>query len=184
MRPFWPTVVLGVAGAGLAAYAGAQDWVRIHAGGDPIASVGVSLDSPATTALALVALAAWGVFLVTRGLLRRAVAVLAAIASIAPVLGVWGTRRHLLQTHADSVGTVWPWLAVVGCLVSFVAAGIAVAKAPGWPEMGRRYDAPAGASAAERDARVPLAERSSLDVWKSLDQGHDPTSPPSSERPE
>lgn len=180
MRSFWLTVLVGVAGAGLAAYAGAQDWVRIHAGGDPITAVGVSLDSPATTALSLVALAAWGVLLVTRGVFRRAVAVLAALASPAPVLGVWSTRQHLLQTHADSVGTAWPWVAVLGCVLSCAAAVVALVKAPGWPEMGRRYDAPAGAA----QPVVPLAEQSSIDVWKALDQGHDPTAPRSAERPE
>jgi hypothetical protein len=179
-RRFWPTVLVGAAGAGLAAYAGARDWVRIHAGGDPITSVGVSLDSPATTALALVALAAWGVFLVTRGRVRRGLAGLAALASIAPVPGVWGTRHHLLQTHADSTGTLWPWLAVVGCLVACAAAVLAVVEAPGWPEMGRKYDAPAGAAA----PAVPLEEQSSLDVWKALDQGHDPTTRQPPERPE
>lgn len=180
MRSLWPTVLVGVAGAGLAAYAGAQDWVRIQAGGDPITAVGVSLDSPATTALALVALAAWGVLLVTRGWFRRAVAVLAAFASIAPVPSIWGTRDHLLHANADSVGTAWPWVAVVGCLVSCAAAVVAVVKAPGWPEMGRKYDAPAGAAA----PAVPLENQSSLDVWKALDEGHDPTARHSPERPE
>jgi hypothetical protein len=179
-RPFWLTVLAGVAGAGLAAYAGAQDWVRIQADGDPITAIGVSLDSPATTALALVALAAWGVFLVTRGRFRRAVAVVAAVASIAPVPGVWGTRRHLLETHAGSVGTSWPWVAVAGCLVACAAAVVAVLRSPGWPEMGRRYDAPAGAAA----PAVPLEDQSSLDVWKALDAGQDPTAHRSPDRPE
>jgi hypothetical protein len=180
MRAFWTTVLVGVAGAGLAAYAGAQDWVRIQAGGDPITSVGVSLDSPATTALALVALAAWGVFLVTRGWFRRGVALVAGVAALAPVAGAWGTRQHLLHTHADSVGTAWPWVAVVGCLVSAAAAVVAVLRAPGWPEMGRKYDAPAGAEAPV----VPLEEQSTLDVWKALDEGHDPTARQAPDRPE
>jgi hypothetical protein len=179
MRSFWLTVLVGLAGAGLAAYAGAQDWVRVKAGGDTISAVGVSLDSPATTALALVALAAWGVFLVTRGWFRRGVAVLAAVTSVAPVIGVWSTRQHLLDTHADAVGTVWPWLAVVGCVASCAAGVTAVLKAPGYPEMGRRYDAPAGAEA----PAVPLEEQASIDVWKALDSGQDPTArrPDSSE---
>jgi hypothetical protein len=171
MRSFWITVLVGVAGAGLAAYAGGRDWVRIQAAGDPITAVGVSLDSPATTALSLVALAAWGVFLVTRGWFRRGVAILAGVAALAPVLGVWSTRSHLLETHADSVATAWPWVAVAGCLVSAAAAAVAVARAPGWPEMGRKYDAPAGAETPV----VPVEEQSSLDVWKALDEGHDPT---------
>lgn len=180
MRSFWTTVLVGVAGAGLAAYAGAQDWVRIQAGGDPITAVGVSLDSPATTSLALVALAAWGVFLVTRGWFRRGVAIVAGVAALAPLLGIWGTRRHLLDTHTDSVGTAWPWVAAAACLVCAAAAVVAVLKAPGWPEMGRKYDAPAGA----RKPVLPVEEQSSIDVWKALDEGHDPTAGRSPDRSE
>jgi hypothetical protein len=180
MRSFWTTVLVGVAGAGLAAYAGSQDWVRIEAAGDPITAVGVSLDSPSTTALSLVALAAWGVFLVTRGWFRRGVVIVGGIASFTAVLGIWDTRRHLLETHDSSVGTVWPWVAAAACLVSAAAVVVAVLKAPGWPEMGRKYDAPAGAESPV----IPIEEQSSLDVWKALDEGHDPTAGRSPERPE
>jgi hypothetical protein len=42
---------------------------------------------------------------------------------------------------------------------------------PAWPEMGSRYDAP---GAAEQET-APPEERSSLDLWRSLDEGQDPT---------
>ena len=53
------------------------------------------------------------------------------------------------------------------------AAVAAVRLAPAWPEMGSRYDAPAthGPSA----AATPAEERTSLDLWKSMDEGDDPT---------
>ena len=44
---------------------------------------------------------------------------------------------------------------------------------PGWPEMGRRYDAPADATA-ERAAPLP-EEQENLDLWKAMDEGRDPT---------
>lgn len=173
-RTFWPTVLLGAAGAVLAAYAGHRDWISLgHR--DPFAPADqTGLDSPATTALALVALAAWGVVLVTRGIVRRAVALLGALAAIAPVAALWHTVHHLESTHAGSHSTVWPWLALAGSLVSFVAAVLAVRTAPQWPEMGAKYDAPADAAAAAH-THEPVEEQSSLDLWKSLDEGHDPT---------
>ena len=56
------------------------------------------------------------------------------------------------------------WL-VVGVLAAVVSVGAwaaVVAHVPHWPEMGRRYDAPAAAPPG--------------DLWKAMDQGHDPTS--------
>lgn len=173
-RTFWPTVLLGLIGAGVAAWAGHHPWIA-GAKDDPFSQTqGASLDSPATTALALVALAAWGVILVTRKHVRRIVAILGGLAAIAPVPALWGTRHHLLSTHAGSHGTGWPWVALVALLLSWLMFVVAVLKAPAWPEMGAKYDAPAGASAGTASA-VPLEEQSSIDLWKSLDEGHDPT---------
>ena len=50
----------------------------------------------------------------------------------------------------------------------------------GWPEMGRRYDAPADGAAVA--PTTPVEEQSSLDVWKAIDEGRDPTD--ASERPD
>ncbi len=73
---------------------------------------------------------------------------------------------------------MWPWLAGLGALASLVTTVLAVRWAPGWPEMGSRYDAPtAGGGAAAADLVDP-ADRSSLDLWKAMDEGRDPTSGP------
>lgn len=179
-RTFWPTVLLGLIGAGVAAWAGHHPWIA-GAQDDPFAQAqGTNLDSPATTALALVALAAWGVVLVTRRHVRRVVALLGAIAAIAPVPAIWSTRHHLLATHDASHGTGWPWVALIALVVSFLASAVAVVKAPAWPEMGAKYDAPTGAEhTATTD--VPLEEQSSIDLWKALDEGTDPTAEPAQE---
>ena len=48
--------------------------------------------------------------------------------------------------------------------------------APGWPEMGSRYDAPSGGGAARGEAaRAREAPRTDLDTWRALDEGRDPT---------
>ena len=49
----------------------------------------------------------------------------------------------------------------------------AVRLVPGWPEMGRRYDAPADAAPAAPE-KAP-EEQENLDLWKAMDEGHDPT---------
>jgi hypothetical protein len=86
------------------------------------------------------------------------------------LLGVSGTRAHLLDTHAGSTGTIWPWLTLAAGLVAAVAAATAVVAAPQWPEMGTKYDAPSGAAPAPQEE-----PESSLEVWKALDEGRDPT---------
>ena len=72
---------------------------------------------------------------------------------------------------ADITHTGWFWVAAVGAVLSVVATVAAVLCAPYWPEMGSRYDAPGAAKA----PAVPPEDQSSLDLWKAMDEGHDPT---------
>ena len=79
-------------------------------------------------------------------------------------------------TRSDTLGTEltgWFWVAAAGALVSVVAAILAAAWCPAWPEMGSRYDAPGAAGPAAGE--VPPEDRTHLDLWKQLDQGRDPT---------
>ncbi len=67
--------------------------------------------------------------------------------------------------------TVWAGIGILAGLVVLVSAVLAVRDVGGWPEMGTRYDAPG-------QQRVELPEPDSttnLDLWKSMDEGHDPT---------
>ena len=43
---------------------------------------------------------------------------------------------------------------------------------PRWPEMGTRYDAPAARTPTAVDAADDASNR---DLWKAIDEGHDPT---------
>ena len=179
MKAFGPTVTAGLAGAALAAWAGSNDWVKVTAPGPMPADLN---DSPATTGLALVALAAWGVVLVTRGFVRRLVAALAGLAGIGAIVTFFGhagidalgraVESKVVWGETQHATTPWPYLALLGAVLTIAAAVAAVVLAPRWPEMGRRYDAPAAAKA----ERKPLEEQSTIDVWKSLDEGRDPTS--------
>ena len=192
-KRFAPTVLLGVASAGAAAIAGHQAWVTVRAldGADPVESAladeaGRSVgDVPLAGALALVTLACWGVLLVTRGRFRRAVAVLGAAAALG-VVAAWLDALLTLQDETveawtgagDALATGftgWFWIAGAAGLLALLTALAAVRLAPGWPEMGRRYDAPGSAAPTGQDAAVPPAEQSNLDLWKALDEGQDPT---------
>lgn len=190
-RTFGPVVLLGLAAATLAAVAGNKPWAQGHGqAADRLAGMPLADEAgkvPAAGALALVVLACWGVVLVTRGRVRRAVAVLGALASAGILVAVvtgWSSSVDALRSDLAEVGTVgsvdhtaWAWLAGLGALASLAATVLAVRWTPGWPEMGSRYDAPTAGAAAPAEPADP-ADRSSLDLWKAMDEGRDPTAGP------
>ncbi len=181
-RSYAPTVLLGLAGAAAAAVAGTKDWARASgdaAGAAVVATAKGSEAAPLVVALALVALAAWGVVLVLRGRARRVVAVAGALAClgalVAGVAAFQGAQDDALAAltakgvtgHAGRASlTAWYFAAAAGALLALGAFVVAVRRAPAWPAMGSRYDAP-GARAAE-----PVTDQ---DLWRALDEGHDPT---------
>ena len=190
-------MLLGLAGAGLAAVAGGKPWVAGRSGsvdssadGSTAMASTLSIDSaaqsPVALALALVVLASWGVLLVVRGRFRRAVAVLALVAAVGlmvvSVEAFWSLPDALADallelSGTDTVSTSftgWYAAALVGSLLSLVATAAAVALVRHWPEMGTRYDAPAGGRGpAEPEAAAVPTEN--IDIWKALDEGRDPT---------
>ena len=185
-RSFGPTVLVGLAGATLAAVAGAKDWARASTsvGGTQVSgAVTGSETAPLVVALALVALAAWGVVLVVRGRPRRVVAVVGALASAGALASTVAASG---RAHDDAVGnvvaqgagadaftsslTAWYYLAGIGAALALLAFAVAVRAVPGWPAMGSRYDAPA--ARADTEAATPATEQ---DMWRALDDGRDPT---------
>jgi hypothetical protein len=176
-RTFGPVVLAGLAGAGLAAVAGNEAWAGATGCEVPVAG---TADSPGTTAVALALLAAWGVLLVTRGRVRRGVSFLVAVLAVglAPtvVLGLQTARDSFDEDPTAGCGSVsttgWFWVAAVAAVLALVAGVAAAVLTPRWPEMGRRYDAPADQPVAPAK---PPEERENLDLWKDMDQGRDPT---------
>jgi len=189
-RTFAPAVLVGLAAAGLVAVAGNQPWAKADDDqggiGEQVAAVSVAVGdakAPLATALALVVLASWGVLLVTRDRFRRVVAWLAAVASaglLAAVVAAVVAAPDVVADAYEPYGvtdlgvhrTAWCWLAVAGAVLALGAAVVAVRDVRHWPQMGRRYDAPGSAD----DAGA--GERSNLDLWKAMDEGRDPTTPP------
>ena len=185
-RTFGPVVLAGLAGAGLAAVAGHEPWAHASRSGRAAGpSPSRRSRPPAAGAVrARSCLACWGVLLVTRGLVRRVASVLAALLSpsdrwSAVVTGVRRRKGRTVTTGVADLGgtcavdlTGWYWVAVVALPFAVVPAVAAVFLVPTWPEMGRRYDAPAGAPTAP--AAAP-EEQENLDLWKAMDEGRDPT---------
>ena len=184
-RTFGPVVLLGLAAGALTTVAG--DRAAAEAQGEGAAGSGFMTNDahmPAVTALGLVVLACWGVVLVTRRRVRRAVAGLGAgAAGGAVAAGVRAVDQgpDQLREELELVGvtdpeiahTAWYWAAGVGALLCVATTVLAVRWAPQWPEMGSRYDAPAATGVAAEQPEP--AEQTSLDLWKAMDEGRDPT---------
>jgi uncharacterized membrane protein (TIGR02234 family) len=181
-RTFGPAVLAGLAGGVLAAVAATHDWATASgtsAGVAVAAAAKGSSSAPLAVALALVALAAWGVVLVLRGRVRRVVAVVGALAAAGVVASTVAASSRVRQDAVAAVvakgGTGhafgaslsgWYYACVIGGLLCLVALAVAVIASPRWPAMGARYDAPAART------QAPATEQ---DMWRSLDEGHDPT---------
>ncbi len=195
-RTFVPVVLLGVGATGLMALAGHQPMLRVstddlHRLGMTSVSAGAAdVEFPLAGALALVALACWGVLLVARGRFRQVMAAVATLCSAGVlavlVLGGFVQDDDAAADVAGQLGfpalvdrlpidpTSWFWVGLAAAVVATVAAVAATRLAPTWPEMGSRYDAPS--AHAKTSSEDPPEERTSLDLWKSMDDGEDPTS--------
>lgn len=178
---YLPTVLAGLAGAGLAAVAGSRQWAVTDADAAGIkvhTSVTGAEAQPLVAASALVALAAWGVVLVIRGRLRRLVAAVGLVASagalVSVALGFTAAQDAALEAAIAKGATdafvtslsLWYYLAGLGALIATAAFIVAVVRSPRWPAMGSRYDAPSARSGSTPDD----------DMWRALDEGRDPTS--------
>lgn len=193
---FGPVLLLGLGSAALATVAANKPLARV-----PESTVVASGATegffrpedlgesyPILGALSLLLLATWGVVLVTRGRVRRGMAVVALLVSAGlagltawhGLMGLDDAARAVAGRVADgfelsdasAVHTGWWWALLGATIVATAVAVLAVALVPHWPEMGSKYDAP---SAGGQPAAAPLEEQSSTDLWKSLDAGHDPT---------
>jgi uncharacterized membrane protein (TIGR02234 family) len=189
-RSFGRTVLAGLGGAALASVAAGRDWAEssgANAGVKVHASVTGSDAAPLVLALALVTIAAWGVVLVLRGRVRQVVAAVglaAAVGALVSLVDAFGTAQDAAVEDLMARGgagdavvtslTGWYWASGVGALLTALALVVAVRRARTWPALGSRYDAPGARAAA------PASEQ---DLWRALDEGHDPTAEDDASRP-
>jgi uncharacterized membrane protein (TIGR02234 family) len=187
---FGPTVLAGLGGAALALAGATQPWAEATTRTPALRTATADGSDVAALALplALVSLAAWGTVLVLRARGRRVVSVLGLAASLGAAATVAATVSTAADTAARLLGevpttatstTAWPVVTGLGALASAVAFAVALVRAPTWPEMSSRYDAPAAGSSTAgspgaNPARPP-EELSDAELWKALDEGRDPT---------
>ncbi len=187
---FVPTLGAGVIVAAVTAIATTRNWLAIDGGAGVVSAdvlAGLREANPLASALSLVLLAAWGTILVTRRRTRRLIALVAAVAALAVGGAVvsWvpgattDAAAELTQAGAVSAEAsleVWVWVSLIGALASVALALTAYAGAPHWPEMGSRYDAPGTPAAASAEQGPADPERDpSIEVWRAIDEGRDPT---------
>ncbi|MGH3497696.1 MAG: Trp biosynthesis-associated membrane protein [Nocardioidaceae bacterium] len=178
--------------------------VEVSTAGMPhdVVSVSGSTATPLVASLGLVVMAGSAALLATSGRLRRALGVLivvvalgAAIAAATAGDAVDAALSSAAERSASLPGALssaqlaaadhpwWRWLSVLGALLSVAPGALAAGRGVAWPAMGRRFErdrSPAGGRAdapsvgrRHRPARAGVDD--AIDVWKSLDEGHDPT---------
>jgi uncharacterized membrane protein (TIGR02234 family) len=176
---FGPTVLVGIAGAALAATGATQPWAEATTRTPGLRTAVADGTDVAALALplSLVALAAWGTVLVLRARGRRVVSLIGLAAAAGTLVVLLVNARTAPDVAAELLGdvpdattdpTAWPLVTGAGALLSAVLSAVAVRRAPEWPEMSSRYDAPG------RDS-TKAGPMSDADLWKAMDEGHDPT---------
>lgn len=182
------TLLLDVIGAGGALLIATRHWQDVTVSrqrpfGDVVTGLAGRTIDAAPTALGLVALAGVVAVLATKGVWRRQVGVIVALAGAAlawrsvegfGALSARGAAALLPAARGDAgtvtrvaVTTAWPVLSAV-CGVLVVVAGVLVAwRGHRWAAMSARYEAPA--SPEEQSARANAS------LWQALERGDDPT---------
>jgi hypothetical protein len=144
--------------AGLALLAASRTWAVDASGGQPIGMIRQRTGGelvPVLPALAIVALAASGALVASRGWARAAVSVLLMVSGLGIAAAAYAGRPGGGQP-------LWPALAMIsGAMI--VGSGLrALLCGRNYPSMGTRY---------ERAAREPVEG----DLWAAIDRGEDPT---------
>jgi uncharacterized membrane protein (TIGR02234 family) len=182
-RSYALTLAACLVGSVLAAYAVTRTWsltVTPRTGMSDLRTARTGTDaSPWVIGLALVALAGTGALLATRGLVRRVLGVVLALAGAGVAAGAVIGRAGVDPGAAGAGADVWPVLCVLGGLI-IVAGGVTAARSSGrWPTMSARYDrkpvAPAPHSPAGKMSGPDLAPADHRVAWDALDRGDDPT---------
>jgi uncharacterized membrane protein (TIGR02234 family) len=174
-------VVVTAVGALLVLLASGREWARttVAVPAGPRATVtatGHAVEA-ALPALGIALLALAGAIIAGRGVIRRIVGVVTALAAAAAVAVAIAGRGHVSKTltgrepgglgiavHATANG--WWLVAAIGAALALVAGVLTALRGPSWAAMGAKYEA----QAADRRPVTPA-----VDAWDALDRGEDPT---------
>ncbi|MDQ7904574.1 Trp biosynthesis-associated membrane protein [Phytohabitans sp. ZYX-F-186] len=154
------TVLLCLAGAGLALFAATRTWtVDVVTRPEPLPSLRTPRTGgdllPWLPPLAVVGLAGSGAIVATRRWARRWIGVLLLLVGLGVVAGgAYGLRET----------TAWALACVAGGLALAAGGALTALRGPSWPGLGTRYE-----RAARRRGDRPT------DAWDALDRGEDPT---------
>lgn len=154
------TVLLCLAGAGLALFAATRTWaVEVVTRADPLPPLRTPRTGgdllPWLPPLAVVGLAGSGAVVATKGWARRWIGVLLLLVGLgAAGAGAYGLSRT----------TTWAVACLAGGLALAAGGALAALRGPSWPGLGARYE-----RAARRREEGPTA------AWDALDRGEDPT---------
>jgi uncharacterized membrane protein (TIGR02234 family) len=196
-RAYALTVAGGLAAAGTVAVGVTRPWVTattMVAGLPRIEAAVTGADAvPLAGACGPVLLASFGAVLATRNRFRQGVgALIVAFAAVAIVSAAHpGDLSPIIESRLSARGwsaaspyatstQPWRWLVLATALTCLVAGLLVVRLGPGWPTMGKRYEAPES-TASPAPARHESAGTASLDeetLWRALDEGRDPTRSP------
>ncbi|GHG71630.1 TIGR02234 family membrane protein [Streptomyces griseocarneus] len=189
-RSVGAALLLGAAGAALVLLASGRTWSEgsAPAAQGSLAEQASGQDVTALPgALAVVGLAALVAVFAVRGAGRLVVAVLLALSGAgtvaAALTGADDTSAleekaarvagNTQATIGDVSHTAWPWVAVVGGVLLFLAGLLAVRYGRRWPAMSGRYERD-GTPRPSRP-RAPVDPDRPEELWKALDRGEDPT---------
>jgi hypothetical protein len=176
-RELATVVIVSAASAGFALFAASRSWsVDLMARPAPLPPATVSRSGssyvPALTALALVALAAAGATVATRGRGRILVGLLQTVVGLALV-----TASVIALPQVSGSGAAWAVACAVAGLVVIAAGALVLRRGRTWPSLGTRYERAAGRRS-PRGGDTTRAERSGnadSEVWDAIDRGEDPT---------
>ncbi len=179
-------LLIGLAAAALL-MVGSRTWwtVTVTAPGAPTTAVAVTgrHAASAATGLGLLGLAAVAGVLATRGLWRRLVGAVVALAGLGAIwsvsvgAGERGWRADVTRSTSDGVHLVatrsaWPWTALAAAVVMAAGGLVVVAFGHRWPGWSGRYEAGAAPRPAADSQAAPH------ELWDALDRGEDPTASP------
>ena len=189
-------LLFAVLGAAVVLAAAGRTWAHGTAAfqGTPLH---ISVTGSETTglpgALALVGLASAVAVFAVRGLGRRLVGGLLALAgagvafsAVSAATGASALRHRAAAAVGVSQATVsgvghsaWPWVTAAGGVLLLLAGLLVIARGRDWPGMSSRYEAPRRRSVDPAPGSAPQpaakAAETPADLWKALDRGEDPT---------